>query len=66
MPYMNQTQYANHIMHLRKLIKNATRNRPLLEKEILVGLITLEHHNNALEAQVETIECMSVTYGRRG
>lgn len=65
LPYMNPTQYANHIMHMNKLIKNVSKLHPSLAHQLTDAVMVLEHHNNALEAQVETIERMSVSYGRR-
>lgn len=59
-PYLNAQQFANHIIHMSKLIKNVEQLSPSLALELKRGIAKLEHHNNALESQIETIERMSV------
>jgi hypothetical protein len=55
-PYLDPQQYASHILHISKLLKNVSALHPTLGYQLSEAVIVLEHHNNALEAQVEAIE----------
>lgn len=57
-PYLDTKRYAEHIIHMNKLIKNVERYSPSLAQEIRRGIIKLEHHNNALNSQLESMECI--------